>query len=328
MTPIRGCTILGSGFYAPERRVLNSELEARLALEPGWIERRTGIRARYYAAPHEATSDLAIEAGRRALVQAQSDPNAIGLVLLATSTPDHLLPPTAPRVAHGLGIAGGAFDLTGACAGFLYGLAMADSFVRTHGQGVLLIAANVLSRRINEKDEKTAILFSDSAGALVLGPRYESSGGVLGCVFASDGEAYDLISIPQGGSRRPFSETTSWEDTLIILRSGPTVFSKVVAMMTETSQKILSRTGMCASEIARWVPHQANGRIVESVRASLEIPEDRVVKTFQEFGNASAASLAFSLAMSLDDKPLAAHEPILLTAVGAGLSGGALIFLG
>ncbi len=322
----RGCSIAGSGFYAPEHRVSNEELEKRLNLEEGWIRRRTGIHARHYAASHEATSDLAVRAASQAIAHSGIKPEDIGLTLLATSTPDHLLPPTAPLVAHHLGVCSGALDLTGACSGFLYGLTLADAFVRAHGRPVLLIAANVLSRRINPKDRKTAVVFSDGAGALVLAPHHKPSSGIVGWDFVSDGAYYGCVSIPTGGSREPFSETTSWADTVITLHSGAVIFSKVVDMMVAASEQVLAKTGLSVKDITRWIPHQANGRILESARHRLHIPQDRMVTTVAEFGNTSAASLAFSLAFNLHEKPLNQGECLLLTAVGAGLSGGALVF--
>jgi 3-oxoacyl-[acyl-carrier-protein] synthase-3 len=193
---------------------------------------------------------------------------------------------------------------------------------------VLLIAANVLSRRVNPTDQKTAVVFGDGAGAFVLASHHKASAGVLGSDFASDGAYYECVSIPKGGSREPFSEATSWTDTVIALHSGAVVFSKVVDMMVATSEQVLKKTGLYMRDITRWVPHQGNGRILESARHRLHIPQASMVTTLEEFGNTSAASLAFSLAMDLDKKPLQEGERLLLTAVGAGLSGGALVFSG
>src|SRR3984957_4641575 len=163
--------IAGLGHYVPERRVENAEIEARLGLESGWIERRTGIRARRWAAPHEALTDLAMKAGDMALDDAGIARDDVALTLLATSTPDHLLPPSAPLLTHQLGLSNsGAIDLTGACSGFLYALALADGFVRTQGKPVLIVAANILSRRINPEERDSAVLFADAAGAMVLAP--------------------------------------------------------------------------------------------------------------------------------------------------------------
>src|SRR5262245_57632975 len=212
-----GSTILALGHYAPERRVTNSEIEDRLGLESGWIERRTGIRERRFAAPEEALSDIAVAAGTMALARTGFDPARIGLLVLATSTPDHLLPPSAPLVAHRLGLGGaGAIDMAGACAGFLYALAFADGFVRTQGAPALVIAANILSRRMDPGDRSSAILFGDGAGATLLAPSDRKDTGVLGLSLESDGSGYDLIQITAGGSRRPFScAGVTADDTLM-----------------------------------------------------------------------------------------------------------------
>lgn len=202
-----GVEIIGVGHYAPLRVVPNAEIEAQLGLEPGWIKRRTGIEARRYAADGEALSDIAIKAGEMALVGAGVPRSDIGLLLLATSTPDHLLPPTAPLVAYRLGLTNaGGIDMAGACAGFIYALTLADSFVRSHGTRVLVIAANILSRRINPAERASSVLFADAAGAVLLAPGVRSNAGVRGAHLAANGEHYDLISIPGGGSRKPFSK--------------------------------------------------------------------------------------------------------------------------
>ena len=168
---MNGVEIIGMGHYAPERIVANAEIESRLGLEPGWIKRRTGIEARRYVSDDQALSDIAVEAGEAAIAGASMSRADVGLLLLATSTPDHLLPPTAPLVAHRLRLENaGGIDMAGACAGFIYALTLADSHVRVHGTAVLIIAANILSRRINPAERSSSVLFSDAAGAVLLAP--------------------------------------------------------------------------------------------------------------------------------------------------------------
>lgn len=203
-----GCSsrMAGFGHAVPARRVDNAEIETRLGLETGWIERRTGIRARHWAEDGETLSGLAAEAGRIALDDAAIAQSEIALTLLATSTPDHLMPPSAPLLAHRLGLErSGAIDLAGACSGFLYALTLADGFVRAHGRAVLVVAANILSRRINPAERASAVLFADAAGAVVLAPSTNGRSGLLAADLASDGSGYGLINIPAGGSNRPFS---------------------------------------------------------------------------------------------------------------------------
>ena len=322
-----GSTILALGHYAPERRVMNSEIEARLKLEPGWISSRTGIAERRFAADGEALSDLAVNAGEMALARAGFAASRIGLVLLATSTPDHLLPPSAPLVAHRLGCtSAGAIDMAGACAGFLYALTFADSFVRTHGLPVLVIAANILSRRTDPMDRNSAILFADAAGAMLIGPSERSNTGVTGVSLAADGAAYDLIRIPAGGSRRPFDEDVGIADTKMRLTQGKTVFTKAVSMMTECSRKALAAAGLQASEIAHFAPHQANARIIAAVQRQLAIPGDKVVSSVALYANSSAATIPLSLSLASNERTFLTGDKLLLCAAGAGLTGGALVY--
>lgn len=324
---LRASQIAGTGRYAPARRVENAELEARLGLEPGWIARRTGIIARRYAADGEALTDIAFHAGEQALQAAGIDRADVALTLLATSTPDHLLPPSGPLLAHRLGLSrSGAVDLAGACAGFLYALSLGDSFVRTQGRPVLVVAANILSRRINPKDRSSAVLFADAAGAVVLVPAGQPGAGVLGVDLVSDGAFYDLIRIPAGGSRVPFSPDVSPESLLMEMPDGKAVFAKAVEMMTGCSRIAMEQAGVTAGEITRFVPHQANTRIFELVRRGLDLPERTLVSSIEEFGNSSAATIPFSLAASVERSLLKSGEKILMTAVGAGLTAGAVVF--
>lgn len=322
----RSSRILGFGHFAPERRIENAEIEARLGLEPGWIERRTGIRARRWAADEDALSDLAVRAGDAALADAGLARGDVRLTLLATSTPDHLLPPSAPLVAHRLGLArSGAIDLAGACSGFLYALTLADGFVKAQGKPVLVIAANILSRRINHDERTSAILFGDAAGAVLLAPSDDPTTGILGADLISEGDGYDLISIPAGGSRRPFSPDMRAEETRMTLSDGREVFARAVRIMTECSRQALAAARVSIDEIDRFVPHQANARISEAVSRKLAVPGRKLVSTIEEYGNSSAATIPLSLSIATRREPFAPGERVLLTAAGAGLAGGAVM---
>lgn len=319
--------IAGLGRHAPERRVENAELEAALGLEEGWIARRTGIRARRYAAPAEALTDIARPAAEQALAAAGVAREDVSLLLLATSTPDHLLPPSAPLLAHRLGLArAGGVDLAGACSGFLYALTLADGFVRTQGRPVLVVAANILSRRINPADRASAVLFADAAGAALLVPSKDAGGGLLGAHLTGDGAHYGQIQIPAGGSRRPYGPDVPPQDLLMAMPDGRAVFTLGVEMMTQGARHAMDEAGVTAGEITRFVPHQANTRIFEAVRKALGLAPETVVSTIAEFGNSSAATIPFSLAASAEARPLAGGEKVLMTAVGAGLTGGAVVW--
>jgi 3-oxoacyl-[acyl-carrier-protein] synthase III len=326
MRPASASRIIGFGHFVPENRVENAQIEERLGLEPGWIERRTGIRARRWADPGDALTDLAVKAGAAALDDAGIERSDVALTLLATSTPDHLLPPSGPLLAHRLGLdRSGAIDLAGACSGFLYALTLADGFVRSQGRPVLVVAGNILSRRINPSERGSAILFADAAGAVVLAPSDDPATGVLGVDLASDGSGYDLISIPAGGSRQPFSADVAPEQTLMTIADGREVFARAVRLMTECSVRALDAAGLSAEDIHRFVPHQANERIFDAVCRKLGLPHGTVVRTIEEYGNSSAATIPLSLSMANRDRPFVRGERVLLAAAGAGLTGGAVV---
>jgi 3-oxoacyl-[acyl-carrier-protein] synthase-3 len=322
----RSSRILGFGHHAPARKVENPEIEKHLGLEPGWIERRTGIRSRFWATDEDTLSGLATQAGDMALANAGIDRSDIGLLLLATSTPDHLLPPSAPLIAHRLGLGrAGAVDLTGACAGFVYALMFADGFTRLHGKPALVIAANILSRRINPAERASSVLFADAAGAVVIGPCDDPGRGILGASVDSDGSRYGLIQIPAGGSNTPFHGDLDLGQIRMTITDGREVFSRAVDMMTACSQDALAAARMQPQDLDRFVPHQANARIFDAVGRNLGIADHAIVKTIADYGNSSAATIPLSLSLAHQTEPFRPGEKILLAAAGAGLSGGALV---
>jgi 3-oxoacyl-[acyl-carrier-protein] synthase III len=322
-----GSTILGFGHHVPQRRVTNAEIEQRLGLETGWILRRTGIEERRYAADDEALTDIAVPAAEMALKQSGVDRGAIALTLLATSTPDHLLPPSAPLLAHRLGLSNsGGIDLAGACAGFLYALTLADGFVRTHGAPVLVVAANILSRRINPAERGSSILFADAAGAVVLAPSDRPGAGVLGARLAADGSGYNLINIAGGGSRRPFAPEMPIEDVQMTIADGQAVFTRAVDMMVASSREALAKAHLTIADIDCLIPHQANGRIIAAVAQQLGAPPDKVVSTIATFGNSSAATIPLSLSIAAGHGRIARGNRLLMCAAGAGLTGGAVVY--
>lgn len=322
-----GVEILGLGHYAPAQRILNEAIEARLGLATGWIERRTGIKERRYVAKGEALSDLAVAAGEMALANAGISCSEVALLLLATSTPDHLLPPSAPLVAHRLGLVNaGGIDMAGACGGFIYALTLADGFARTQGGPVLVIAANVLSRRINEKDRASSVLFADAAGAALIAPSNRAATGIVGAHLAAKGSRYDLIHIPGGGSRKPFRDVANTDETLMVISDGQAVFSEAIDMMAGTARGALTKAGLGADAVTRFVPHQANQRLIDKVSHRLLIPRERMLSTVAEYGNSSAATIPFTLSSDAARRPLQAGETLLFTAAGAGLTGGAIVW--
>jgi 3-oxoacyl-[acyl-carrier-protein] synthase-3 len=310
--------IATAGSSIPDRSTSCEEIEARLGLETGWIERRTGIRRRPTASPAEATSDLAVRAGERALQASGIDRADLGLILLATSTPDHLLPPTAPLVAHRLGVQAGAVDLAGACSGFLYALVLGSAWADSSRQPVLIIGANILTRRVNPSDPSTAALFSDGAGAVLAVPSSPTS--LLGSFLHSDGSAYETIGIPSGGSRLPLTvESLKSGANLMTMRRGGSLFKHAVHGMANAGAEALKRAQLKADDIQWWVPHQANTRILEDTGALLGVPRERTVSVVSQYGNSSAATIPIALAEAAGDGRLKRGDKVLLTAAGAGL---------
>jgi len=322
-----GAEVIGLGHYAPERVVTSRDLEQSLGLQGGWIRQRTGIHARRYAAEGETLTDMARAAGDMALRRSGLRAERVGLVLLATSTPDHLLPPSAPLLAHKLGLANaGGIDLAGACSGFLYALALADGFVRTQRAYVLVVAANILSRRINVEDRGSSILFADAAGAVLLGPTARERAGVRAVELRSSGADYGLIQIPAGGSARPFGEGVPVVDTKMVMADGKAVFVKACEMMVDASRTALELAGVGAEGVGHFAPHQANQRMIDVVGAKLGIGTERTLSTISDYGNSSAATIPFSLSYLADERGYAPGDVVLMTAAGAGLSGGAVVW--
>ena len=315
--------IEGVGAALGSTRVSSAKIEERLALPAGWIEQRTGIHERTYAAPEEATSDLAVTAAARAITDAGIDPGQIRLVLLATSTPDHPLPPSAPAVASRIGaFAAGAVDLAGACAGFCYALALGDAYGRAWGGPILVVAANVLSRRLDHDDPATAALFADGAGAVVLVPATDDAAGrgIRGLSLAADGTLADAIRVPAGGSRTPISSRAiEAGDHLMRMDRGPALFHAAARAMADAGEAALKAAGATTTDVDLWVPHQAGTRLVRESGRLLDIDEARTVDVVATTGNSSAATIPIALASAREAGRLVRGDDVLLTAVGAGL---------
>lgn len=321
-----GTKIIGLGHYVPDRRVANAEIEKRLGLSAGWIKKRTGIEARRYVADDQALSDLAIAAGERALAASGLARERIDLLLLATSTPDHLLPGTAPLVASRLGLQCGGIDMAGACGGFIYGLNLADAYARSRNATVLVIAANVLSRRIKASDRATSALFADAAGAAIVTPSAREPSGLIGAHLTTEGARYDLIHIPGGGSRRPFSTLTDPNDTMMVISDGQAVYAAAVDMMVQSAEKALARAKLTVADVTYLVPHQANARMMHTIAHKLHIGDGQMLSSVAEFGNSSAATIPLTLSSAPPPHGFRHGDVILMTAAGAGMTGGAIVW--
>jgi 3-oxoacyl-[acyl-carrier-protein] synthase-3 len=317
--------IISVGSAIPETIVTNEAVEARLSLEPGWIERRTGILGRPTALSTEATSDLAVRAGSLALKRAGIPKEDVGLLLLATSTPDHLLPPTAPLVAHRLDLRhSGAVDLAAACSGFLYAVILANAYGETLRKSVLVVAANILTRRVNDKDPSTVALFSDGAGAVVLAPNEPDH--FLGSYLGSDGSAYETIGIPAGGTREPLTSNAVIEGRhLMTMRRGSSLFKEAVHAMVFAGNEAMKISDLKAARIDWWVPHQANSRIIADAGKLLGIPPDRTINVVGKYGNSSAATIPIALNEGIESGRIRSGNIMLFTAAGAGMVSAGLV---
>jgi 3-oxoacyl-[acyl-carrier-protein] synthase-3 len=308
LAPARTARIVGLGHKLPDRVVPNGPIAERIGVDSEWIVRRTGIRERRYAAPDERTSDLALAAARRALSDAQLKPSDIDLILVATMTPDELTPNTAPLVADALGLQVGAFDIGAACTGWLSALSIGAAQIETGRAGrVLVIGAETLSRITNLDDKRTASLFGDGAGAVVLSP--EGDGAIGPILLASDGGMGDTI-------------TANHEDRVLIM-DGHTTFNMAVKVLSESTAAAVDRAGLTLDDVDLFVYHQANGRILKSVAEKLDLPVERVADYVGEMGNTSAASIPLTLSLLREDGRLRPGQKVLVSAVGAGFTWGA-----
>ena len=311
--------VAGWGAYAPERTITNHDLEQILDTNDEWIVERTGIRERRVVADGETTSSMAVAAGAAAIKDAGITPDEIDLLIVATTSPDQIVPACSAFVSDGLGIQCGSFDVNAACAGFAYALVVGSSLVATGARNVLVIGAESLSRFVDYEDRSTAILFADGAGAAVLRP---SAGGAqllawdLGC----DGSAARLIEVPAGGAAEPSSPETVAARRHFIRMQGNEVFRRAVRAVVDSASATLARAGVEASEVAAFVPHQANARIVSAVSQRLGIPAARTVVTIDRFGNTSAASIPMALAEAADDGRIQEGDLVLLSGFGAGMT--------
>ncbi len=327
--PTRSTAILGTGAYAPERILTNSDLSRLVDTSDEWIRSRSGIRERRIAAADEATSDLAVFAARRALEDAGVAASEVDLLIVATVTPDFPMPATACLVQHRLGVpsAAACFDLNAACSGFIYALDVACAMVGSgRHRKALVIGAEKLSSVVDWKDRGTCLLFGDGAGAAVVGASHRPGIGLIGTKLGTLGEYADLLCIPGGGSRTPASAKSVSRGDHHIKMKGKEVFKLAVRLMEEAARDILEQHGLSANQIGLVIPHQANLRIIEAIAQYLELPVDRFFVNLDRYGNTSAASIPIALDEARKAGRTKPGEVTLLAAFGAGLTyGSALI---
>lgn len=318
--------IIGIGSYLPEKILSNYDLEKMVDTTDEWISARTGMKERRIAHPEESSSDLAFQAAKKAIHKSGLSPEEIDLIIVATATPDYLMPSTAAIVQAKLGaFKAAAFDIQAACTGYLYGLSVAKAYVESRMyQHVLLIATDKMSAFLDYNDRSTCVLFGDGASAALIsnqGPGLAIESICLG----AEGELADLIKIPGGGSRHPASLKTIEEGMHYFKMAGKEVFRHAVRRMTAAAEECLAQAGLKKEEIAWLIPHQANERIIDAIAKSFQMPKDKIGKTIHKYGNTSASSLAITLDELLASHSVSTGEHLLLVAFGSGLTWGASV---
>src|SRR5712691_8007787 len=294
--PRRTVSIVGTGSYVPEKILTNADLSRMVDTSDEWITTRTGIKERRIAAKDELTSDMATKAALKALEQAKVAPKDLDLILVATATPDMLFPATACFVQKKIGAKKAAcLDISAACAGFLFGIEIAQQFITSHTHDtVLVIGAEKLTSITNWTDRNTCVLFGDGAGAAVLRHR-GSAHGVISTHIGSDGQFTEILFMPGGGSRCPITKENAHMHLNTIHMNGKEVYKQAVTAMVNASKKVLADAGLTAEDIACVIPHQANLRIIEAIANRLKIPLERFYVNLDKYGNTSAAAVAIAL---------------------------------
>ena len=317
--------ILGTGHSYPEGILTNAELETMVETSDDWITTRTGIKQRRKAAPGEYTSQFAVRAARQAIERAGLQPEDIDLILCATVTPDQILPSTGCIIQAELGAnKAAAMDLVAACSGFLYGLAVADTMLRT-GQSkyALVIGAEILTQYVDYTDRQTCVLFGDGAGAAVLGP-VDGERGILAARIRSDGRYLEQLYSPGGGTRRrPTAETLAAGDHFFKMK-GNELFKVAVRSMADISREVLEEAGLSAADVKLFIPHQANQRITDAVANKLNVNSERVYSNIAMHGNTSSASIPIGLDECVEAGKIQTGDLILLASFGGGVTWGAV----
>src|SRR5467141_4614660 len=292
----RTVSIIGTGSYVPRKVLTNEDLSRMVDTSDDWITTRTGIKERRIAAKDELTSDMAAKAALKALEQAKVKPEDVDLILVATATPDMLFPATACFVQKKIGAKNAAcLDISAACAGFLFGIEIAQQFITSHThETVLVIGAEKLTSITNWTDRNTCVLFGDGAGAAVLQHR-GGAHGVISTHIGSDGQFTDILFMPGGGSRCPITPENVDLNLQTIHMTGKEVYKHAVTAMLSAAQKALEQAGLAIEDIACVIPHQANLRIIEAIADRLGISRDKMFVNLDRYGNTSAAAVAIAL---------------------------------
>jgi 3-oxoacyl-[acyl-carrier-protein] synthase-3 len=317
----RTVSIIGTGSYVPEKVLTNADLSRMVDTSDEWITTRTGIKERRIAAKDEYTSDLAAKAALKAIEQAKISPKEIDLILVATATPDMLFPATACFVQKKIGATNAAcLDISAACAGFLFGVEIAQQFITSHTHDtVLVIGADKLTSITNWTDRNTCVLFGDGAGAAILRHR-GGAHGVISTHIGSDGEFTDILFMPGGGSRCPITKENVHLNLATIHMAGKEVYKQAVIAMLNAAKKALELAGLSIDDIACVIPHQANLRIIEAVADRLKIPIGKFYVNLDKYGNTSAGAVAIALDEANRSGRIKPGDYVLMVVFGGGLT--------
>lgn len=321
--PQRYAQIIGWGMYVPERVITNEDLSQIVETSDEWIRTRTGIAERRIVSdPRETTASLATKAARAALRVADVPASALDMIICASSSPEYIFPATACLVQNALGAErAGAFDLSAACSGFVYALAMARGMILAgDADYVLVIGAETLSRITDWTDRSTCVLFGDGAGAVLLAAS-EEPGGILSCTLGADGSGGDLLILPAGGSANPTTLETVAQRQHYIKMDGKAVFRFATRVMAEATRQVIAQAGLTLDEIDLVIPHQANRRIIQSsVVKQLKVPEEKVFINLERYGNTSTASIPIALCEAIEAGKITPGKNLVLVGFGAGLT--------
>ncbi|MCD5390968.1 ketoacyl-ACP synthase III [candidate division NPL-UPA2 bacterium] len=322
----RSTAIVGTGSFVPEKVLTNFDLEKMVDTSDEWIKVRTGIRGRHIVDEKTATSDLAVKAAERALEQAKISPSEIDLIIVATVMPDMSFPSTACLVQDRIGAKKiAAFDLSAACSGFVYSLAVAHQFIKNGVyETALVIGTETLSKITDWTDRNTCVLMGDGAGAVVLRPTDEGRG-ILSFCLGADGKAGDLLKLPAGGSRLPATHETIDKGLHYIKLRGSELFKIAVRVLARAGEEALSQCGLSSKDVRLFIPHQANLRIMQAAAEKAGIPLSRLYSNIDKYGNTSAASIAIALDEAYRGGKIKEGDIILLDAFGGGLTWGACV---
>ncbi len=324
MPTLRKVKIAGTGSYLPEKRLTNADLEKLVETNDEWIVQRTGMHERRVAADDQATSDLALEASKKAIESAGLTAQDIDMIMVGTVTPDTVFPSTACILQHKLGARMvPAFDLAAACSGFIYALSMARTQIASGAMNnILVVGAEVLTRVTNYEDRGSCILFGDGAGAAVLTPATDETSYIVDTHMAADGSGGEMLILPGGGSRHPATHETIDQKMHYMVIHGRAVFKEAVSTIVRLVDESLTRCHLQREDIKMVIPHQMNARIIESAASRLDIPMDKIFINLDKYGNTSAATIPIALDEAARQGVIQRGDLIALVTFGGGLTWG------